>query len=732
MRLSQTVLTALVATSATALPVNEKQPEQQQQQVSPDHDRGQAQKFGKLEETTHKQPLGYNGDKETNTDKKNTGSFNGLFTTNGQKETQGWGKIKSALSRGSDKPGQKLDSRPPFKGEYTEGHRQHGSNSGIQARHDPSEDVRLEKPSDMGFLSHEQFEGKAPYRPFRSEYIAPQEMTKSGGNMPKDNMMMPTDESMPSQERENWMRGPSQERENWMRGGRTNGEWMRHGGENMRSKNPDQHPGMDHQFDSGRVQGQKVSREFSPLTQSWIVRFNKDAPNGDRVDRMNSGNEGIFGTAQMTNVDGFTPDQQHWEVPNPRVNENRMPPNRVPHTYEPEMRKPWNNEQQVEGQSYEYWNKGKPMNEFCDRQPNHGESKQFLSYEPTGENKKTFNHQPVSGETPEYLNYQPITGETKEYRNREPSNGPTKENLNYQPLTGETKEYRNRQPSMGEDKEFLNYQPLTGETKEDRNRQPSNGPIKENLNYQPLTGETKEYRNRQPSMGETKEFLNYQPLTGETKEYRNRQPSMGETKEFLNYQPLTGETKEYRNRQPSMGETKEFLNNLPLTGETKESFKGQQPGRPQMEWTHPTDEHPGTGNVIQRRNRHTGTQNSQVMPASEDMSHDGSRRNPSNEREYTRPHTWLVTDPSIFDNDFLEPTREPNMFQDEKLVEPRELYKSYEQGHEQPTHKDGYKLTCDLEGGVQCDTIKETGLPYEMMKTEPVRGTPQGLVDSQP
>ncbi|KAK0745433.1 hypothetical protein B0T18DRAFT_428596 [Schizothecium vesticola] len=678
MRLSQTVLTALVATSATALPVTEKQPtgEQQQQQVSPDHDGVQAQKFGKLDETAHKQPLGYNNDKvntdKVNTDKKNTGSFSGLFTTNGQKESQGWAKIKSALSGGNGKQDDKLDSRRPNKGEFTDGNRQHGSNGVIQARHDPSEDVRLEKmgggdrlsranSGDMGFIGHEQYLDKTLNRPFRGEYIAPREIKKNGGNMLKDDMTMNMDTTMPNQEHEDWMRG-----------GRSNSEWMRQGKESQLSKPRDQgmDTGMDKQFDSDRRQGQymdelvkdqKESRTFSPMTQSWIVRFNNDATKDGKAPLVSS-DEQIAGTIQMTYVDDRTPEQQHREVPNPHVKENRMLPNRVPHTYEPEMRRPWNQEdERLERQYNEYLNKGKPMTEqtfeYHDRQPNNGESKQFLNRQPTSE---------------------------------------TKENLDFQP---------------------------TGEHGVNFSSQPTSGEVKEFLDLQSNNGETKEYRDRQPSNGETKEMLGSKPFGGETKQNFNDQS--GRTQMELN--------------QPSDG-----IHHTTDNGQKDSLYpEGEFQTAPYMsQKTTYRVVSPNNGN-IQRRNRHTGTtQNSQVLPPSEDMSRDGSTRVLVNKalekltnREYTRPHTWLVTDPSIFGDDFLEPTDEKNMAKDDgKLVEPRELFKTFEHGRDESMHKD-FKLICDAEGGFLCESTKDTVMPFEtpeMMKTNQLKGSPkEGLADSQ-
>lgn len=725
MRLSQTVLTALVATSATALPVTEKQPTgEQQQQVSPDHDGVQSQKFSKLEETAHKQPLGYNNDKEVSTEKKNSGSFNGLFTTNGQKESQGWAKIKSALSRGNSKQDDKLDSRRPTEGEFADGNRQHGSNGVIQARHDPNEDVRLEKMTgggrqssvdsgDMGFIGHEQYLDKFSDRPFRGEYIAPREIKKNGGDMIKDDMTMKMDTTMPSQEREDWMRGGRGNGE-WMRPSHGNDEWMRHGEESEFSKSR----GQNNKLDLDRRQGQykdefvqKESRSFSPMTQSWIVRFNNDATKDGKVPIV-SNDEQIAGTIQMTYVDDRTPEQQHRELPNTQVKENRMLPNRVPHTYEPEMRRPWN--QEDERQYNEYLNKGKPMSEqsfeYLDRQPNNGESKQFINYQPTSETKK-LNYQPTS-ETKENLDYQP-SGEHGLNFSSEPTNGEVKEMYNYQPASGETKQYRDRQPSNGETKEFLNYQPISGETKELLNSQPTSG------------GETREYRDRQPTSGETKEMIGTKPMGGDTR---------------ANFEDQSGRTRMDMN-QPSDGIHHTTDNTQ------KDSFypEGEFQTSPYMSQKSNYRVVSSNNGNIQRRNRHTGTtQNSQVLPPSQEMSRDGSDRVPLNEeseklteREYTRPHTWMITDPSILGDDFLEPLNEKNMVKDGKLVEPRELYKTYEHG--EPMHKD-YKLMCDAEGGFLCESVKDNGMPYEkteMMKGDQIKGdqikgsSNEGLVDSQ-
>jgi hypothetical protein len=653
MRLSQTVLTALVATSATALPVTEKPPtgeQQQQQQVSPDHDGVQAQKFGKLDENAHKQPLGYNNDKEVNLDRKNTGSFGGLFTTNSQKESQGWAKIKSALSRGNGKQDDKLDSRRPNKGEFTDGNRQHGSDGIIQARHNPNEDVRLEKMGggdpDMGFIGHEQYLDKTSSRPFRGEYIAPREIKKNGGNMLKDDMTINMDTTMPSQEREDWMRGGRGNGE-WMRGGRDSNEGMRQGKESQLSKPRDS--GMDKQFDSDRrqghykdelykdelVKGQKEPRSFSPMTQSWIVRFNNDAAKDGKVPLVSS-DEQIAGTIQMTYVDDRTPEEQHREVPNPHVKESRMTPNRVPHTYEPEMRRPWNQEdERLERQYDEYLNKGKPMTEqtfeYRDRQPNNGETKENLDFQPTGERGVNFSSQPTGGEVKE-LDLQPINGETREMLGSKPLGGDTKQNFNDQ----------------------------SGRAQMDLN-QPSDG-------------------------------IHHTTDNGQ-------KDSLYPEGEF--------QTSPYMSQKTNHGAVS-----------------------------------PNNGN-IQRRNRHLGTtQNSQVLPPSEAMSRDGSARVPVNEasekltdREYTRPHTWLVTDPSILGDDFLEPTDEKNMFKDDgKLVEPRELFKTYEHARDESMHKD-FKLICDAEGGFLCESTKDTVMPFEtleMMKTDQLKGSlKEGLVDSQ-
>jgi hypothetical protein len=147
---------------------------------------------------------------------------------------------------------------------------------------------------------------------------------------------------------------------------------------------------------------------------------------------------------------------------------------------------------------------------------------------------------------------------------------------------------------------------------------------------------------------------------------------------------------------------------------------------------------PSNGN-IQRRNRHTGTQNSQILPPSDEMSREGTRvpvdeaskKLSHPESEYTRGQTWMQEQKMQRENSLLNKDLKPtdNMVKGSQSVEPREMLVTYKQAHEDPMSQD-FGLNCDAEGSILCETStkgKLSGAETEMMKTV----TKEDVVDSK-